>query len=414
MMKKDDKSLDFVIEGINAGYRPSIAAKLDKILKRAAKKGLDGILTYEISDTYVVESKSKVDKVPIKKPLIDVSVKGEIPKINGWKFVGKLTHDGAGDYVTVLSAPTMEVPKKFRKSKGTCDHCMKVRYRKDTFVISKDGKFMEIGRSCLKDFFPTVDVEWIVSYFKYVADMIKSGGEFEDYDDSVKSPKFRPIADLELILMVTNAVIREDGWMSGTAAKTIMENDPDAMVSPTSWAVESEVALKMGLRRRSKNEKELVLTDKDEEIAPKVIDFVKNEMYGDNDYVYNMKNFFSLDMVELRYIPFIASAVPAYTRSIEKRAEMKVKKKVSNFVGNIGDKISTDVEVIGSKYVSGYYGSSLLIRMVDSSGNTFTTFYSGYKLDPEIGDKFTIKGTIKAHKEFKGWKSTMLTRVRVI
>ena len=63
--------------------------------------------------------------------------------------------------------------------------------------------------------------------------------------------------------------------------------------------------------------------------------------------------------------------------------------------------------------INGYYGSSLLVKMVDDSGNTFTTFYSGYKFEPEVGDKFTIKGTVKAHKEFKGWKSTMLIRVKV-
>ena len=93
---------------------------------------------------------------------------------------------------------------------------------------------------------------------------------------------------------------------------------------------------------------------------------------------------------------------------------MKTKKKVSEFVGEIGEKITADIEVIGAKYVQSFYGRSLLVRMVDNDGNTFTTFYSGYKFEPEIGDKFTVKGTIKAHKEFKGWKSTMLTRVKVI
>jgi len=137
-------------------------------------------------------------------------------------------------------------------------------------------------------------------------------------------------------------------------------------------------------------------------------------MYGDNDYVYNMKNFFSNDIVDMRYIPFIASAVSAYTRSIEKEAEMKVMKGVSNFVGTIGDKITADVEVLAAKWVSSYYGSSLLVRMVDDVGNTFTTFYSGYKFEPKVGDKFTIKGTVKAHKEFKGWKNTMLTRVKMV
>ena len=409
MMRNTEKVLDFTTT-LNAGYRGMVSKKLDKILKRATKKGLDGLLTYEISDTYVVESKSKVDEVPVKTSKIDVTVKGEVPKINGWEFIGKLTHDGVGEFVTVLAAPDMEVPTKFRKSKGSCDHCKTARYRKDTFVISKDGKFMEIGRSCLKDFFPTVNIEWVVNYFKYVDDMLK-GGEFDEVDRS-RNMKFRPTADLELILMVTNAVIREDGWMSGTAVKKILENDPEALVSPTSSAISSVVSLKMGLRRLGKNEKELVLTEKDKEIVPKVIDFVKNDMFGDNDYVYNMKNFFSLDEVDLRYIPFIASAIPAYTRSLEKKAEMKIKKKVSEFVGEIGDKISADVEVIGSKMVNGFYGSTLLVRMADTDGNTFTTFYSGYNAEPEIGDKISISGTVKKHDIFKGWKSTVLKRVK--
>ena len=316
MMRNTEKVLDFTTT-LNAVYRGVVSNKLDKILKRATKKGLDGLLTYEISDTYVVESKSKVDEVPVKTSMIDVTVKGKVPKINGWEFIGKLTHDGVGEFVTVLAAPDMEIPTKFRKSKGSCDHCKTARYRKDTFVISKDGKFMEIGRSCLKDFFPTVNIEWVVNYFKYVDDMIK-GGEFDELDYS-RNKNFRPTADLELILMVTNAVIREDGWLSGTAVKKIRENDPEAEVSPTSSAIFSEVYLKMGLRRLGKNEKELALTEKDKEIVPKVIDFVKNDMFGDNDYVYNMKNFFSLNEVDMRYIPFIASAIPAYTRSLEKR-----------------------------------------------------------------------------------------------
>ena len=220
MMRNNDKSLDFTCT-ILACYRPAVAAKLDKILKRASKKGLDGLLTYEISDTYVVESKSKVDEVPVKKSFIDVTVKGEVPKINGWSFIGKLTHDGIGDFVTVLSTPGTKVPTKYRKSTGSCDHCNRARYRKDTFVISKKGKFMEIGRSCLKDFFPTVNIEWIVSYFKYVNDMLK-GGDFDGYyEDNGRNKKVRPTADLKLILMVTNAIIRESGWMSGTAVKKI-------------------------------------------------------------------------------------------------------------------------------------------------------------------------------------------------
>ena len=410
MMRNEGKTLDFV-STIPSCYRGLVSHKLDKIVARANKKGMDGMLTYTISDTYVVEERKHSKAVPVKKYVIDVSVKGEVPKIDGWTFVGKLTHDGAGDFVTVLAAPGMTVPTKYRKSTGGCDHCNRARYRKDTFVISKSGKFMEIGRSCLKDFFPTVNIEWIVNYFKYVGDMIDSG-EFDDFD-SFRGVKVTPTASLDFILMVSNAVIRRDGWMSATAANKIMEKDAEASIIPTSSEISHQLRLLLGFVTPTKYDSIIELTKKDEEIAPKVIDFVRNDMYGDDDYVYNMKNFFSLDEVELRYVPFVASGIAAYNRSIEKAAE-KSKKPVSNYVGTVGDKITKDVEVIGSKYVNGYYGSSLLVKMVDDDGNTLTTFYSGHKFEPEVGDKLTITGTVKDHKKFKGWKSTMLTRVKVV
>ena len=53
-------------------------------------------------------------------------------------------------------------------------------------------------------------------------------------------------------------------------------------------------------------------------------------------------------------------------------------KNLSGFIGKIGDKISVEnVKVVTSKYINGYYGSSLLIRMKDKDDNMITTFYSG-------------------------------------
>ena len=411
MMRNKVKSLDFV-STVPSCYGGAVSHKLNKIISRANKKGLEGMISYTVSDPYIVKKRNHPDAPIVENKVVDVTVKGEVPKINGWSFIGKLTHDGAGDFVTVLSAPGTKVPTKYRKSTGGCDHCNRARNRKDTFVISKGGKFMEIGRSCLKDFFPTVNIEWVVNYFKYVSDMLDSG-EFDDFD-SYRGKRVIPTASLDFILMVSNAVIRRDGWMSATAANKIMEKNKEVSIIPTSSEIRHQLHLLLGFITPSKYDSIIELTKKDEEIASKVIDFVRNDMYGDDDYVYNMKNFFSMDEVELRYVPFVSSGIASYNRSIEKIIEMKAKKAVSNYVGTVGEKITTDVEVTGSKHVSGFYGSSLLINMIDGLGNTFTTFYSGYKFEPEVGDKFTIKGTIKAHKKFKGWKSTMLTRVKVI
>jgi len=87
-------------------------------------------------------------------------------------------------------------------------------------------------------------------------------------------------------------------------------------------------------------------------------------------------------------------------------------KNLSGFIGKIGDKISVEnVKVVTSKYINGYYGSSLLIRMKDKDDNMITTFYSGQaNAKPEIGAKMNITGTVKKHDIYNEQKSTVITR----
>jgi len=395
------KQLDFT-NTIDACYANAAAHKLGKIITRADKKGLSGMIEFEISEPRL--ETNQVDRL-----VVDIAVSGIVPSIDGWEFVGKLTHD-AGDFVAVMTAPGMEIPSKYRDSTGECDHCGRIRNRKDTFVLLNDGEYQEVGRTCLKDFFPTVDVEWIIQYFNYIEEMVDYG---EDYDfGTERGVKVRPSALLTSILEISNAVIRRDGWMSKSAAEKIMDRDPDAFILPTAYTISSEMDIIIFGHRAPKNHVPLDITDTDKEIAEKVIDFVRNKMFGNNDYVYNMKNFFSSDTVETRYVPFVASAIAAYTRSVEKDVEKKATKAISTYVGTVGDKISAEVEVTMAKSVSSNFGQSMLYKFVDATGNTYSTFSSSYKFAPEIGDKLKISGTVKSHDEFKGFKSTMLKRVK--
>ena len=395
--------LDFT-KTIPASYAGAASHKLEKIITRANKKGLEGMLGFTISDPYIKETAVSGLEISV----VDIAVSGVVPQINGWDFIGKLTHD-AGDFVVVMTAPGKEIPSKYRNSTGECDHCGRIRNRKDTFVLLKDGEYQEVGRTCLKDFFPNIDVEWVVNYFNYIDEM-----QFDDdYDfDRERGAKVRPEALLTSILAISNAVIRRDGWMSKSAVEKILDKDPDALVAATAWTIREEMDIMLFGARPPKNHEALDITDLDKEIAEKVIDFVRNKMFGNNDYVYNMKNFFRGDSVETRYVSFVASAIPAYTRSVEKAAEKKATKAVSTHIGTVGDKITAEVEVTMAKPVSSHFGTSMLYKFVDANGNTYSTFSSSYKFAPEISDKLTISGEVKSHDEFKGFKSTMLKRVK--
>lgn len=91
-------------------------------------------------------------------------------------------------------------------------------------------------------------------------------------------------------------------------------------------------------------------------------------------------------------------------------------KTASEYVGNIGDKITATVMLVGIyKYKTHftYYGeTNYIYKFVDENGNTLVWKTAAWQ-DVEEGKTYSIKGTIKEHSEYKGDKQTTLTRCKV-
>ena len=98
---------------------------------------------------------------------------------------------------------------------------------------------------------------------------------------------------------------------------------------------------------------------------------------------------------------------------------------VSEYVGEVGQKITVDVTIdkISSfdTHYSYYGGVSYIYRFKDEEGNIYI-WKTSNSIDKESGDslvpmgegdKLTITGTVKEHKEYKGEKETILTRCKV-
>lgn len=117
-----------------------------------------------------------------------------------------------------------------------------------------------------------------------------------------------------------------------------------------------------------------------------------------------------------------------------KEAEIQAKRELSQYVGNVGDKLEIAVTVIyeaeyevpsfkgwGTDYIKVY-------GMEDENGNAIIWKTTGRLTKEHVydeyghtetlyahkGDKLTIKGTIKEHNEYKGQKQTLLNRVKLI
>lgn len=81
---------------------------------------------------------------------------------------------------------------------------------------------------------------------------------------------------------------------------------------------------------------------------------------------------------------------------------------VSEFQGNIGDRIEIELTVNKAIRLDGYYGPSTMHVMSDADGNVFV-WTTGSKSWSE-GSVKKVRGTIKDHKEYKNTKQTILTR----
>ena len=132
-----------------------------------------------------------------------------------------------------------------------------------------------------------------------------------------------------------------------------------------------------------------------------------------SDYIYNLKILLSKKVVEYKNIAILISAFAGYNKEMKKREAVKKESETikSEYVGNVGDKVSYDgirAEVVG-RYDT-QYGVNVIYRFV-IDGNILIWRTTGFI---NCNLPVSIRGTIKAHNDFRGVKQTELTRCRVV
>lgn len=92
--------------------------------------------------------------------------------------------------------------------------------------------------------------------------------------------------------------------------------------------------------------------------------------------------------------------------------------KDSNFIGVVGEKSLLILTVVDMKEMNTSYGDTTLYEMTDSNGNLFSKFGSiperfliSNHAEVEVGSIVEFKGTIKAHKEFRGVKTNVISTI---
>lgn len=330
---------------------------------------------------------------------------GAAPRLAGWTFAGVLATDPAVEGHMVRMAPGFDMPAFARTANPFhCDHCKTSRRRSETFLVRhEDGTWQQVGRNCLHDFTGN-DPKVVLSFFTMLADLRSSFSE-ESYRD------FAPrTVDLVTFTTAVRISMRLDGWCSRSKSREIdrpaTSDIAERMAFPTRGLYEQEEQRKFWEKK----------TDADVAFARAALEWLPSLWDGHHeseitDYVWNLRAATSRGVVSSRTAGLAASVVRMYERAMELVAQRQ--QAVNEYLGAEGETIRVQAKVTMVRWLDSDYGSKQLVKLQATTGQTATTFYSGSR-EFTVGEELVIAGRIKALKEYKGTKETVLTRVAAI
>ena len=135
-----------------------------------------------------------------------------------------------------------------------------------------------------------------------------------------------------------------------------------------------------------------------------------------SDYEWNLLAAVKSELVDHRSANLVASAIPSYRRYLGKQQEL-ASLPPSNHVGKVGERLVLTLKITRIFTHNGDFGCTFIHGLRDEAGNDFVWFGSTLLTSAdgskryEAGSTVTVKGTVKAHGEYKGRKQTTLSRV---
>lgn len=386
---------------LSTGEYAATVEKIEKINDRAEKRGFTGRLEVvgvprEKKSTHPLTGIETVETV------VDTQITGKAPSYAGFTFLARI--DRVGDTFTIATAPGVDHVDRALVHAGECDHCGFNRRRNNTYLVRNDetGETVNVGSTCIKDF-----LGWDASVVFFTQadlsedlDSLNFGGGYYERHFTV-----------DTVLATAVAATKAHGWVPASSYDDM----------PTKSVVSLALMPPMKLHPREKALLEAMAAFADEAVAHAAnvkAYILSDDFAGQSTYVENLKVLAAADVVTSKHFGLLASAPQAYARHLGQVAERKAqasKSEGSEWVGQVGDKkVLVEGTIEQVRYFHGDYGTTTIYKILSKEGNLFTWFSSNGALGDDEGVEVKITGTIKKHEEFKGTKTTVLTRCKVL
>lgn len=389
-------------------------SKLEKIIKRYNNKGANitfnvgkdliekGTLHYEDARTHTSTS------YPIDVKCKEVFVDGKY-KVNGWQFLGTIEFTSNGNIIRLAdSSFENKVPTKYLHTAKICEHCGKVRNRKDTYLIYNEdtNEFKQVGSTCLLEFTQGLDADVCASMMSCLDKFVELSDKNISADEFFFNDSYSGYGvNSEKIKKYAIALVKKYGYRR-------MQNNSGSAVDLSNFYFQT--GLPKELWQQLYGDLELA---SDEEVKA-IDDFAQQHVEEDNfGYMRNASLAWLNDTWESRDFGLVTSFVNTYLKNVakEEQRQKDLANKSNEYVGNVGDRITFKVSFARVLYVkdnslySYYAAASYTMEIVDTEGHTYV--WSASTNNINAGD--TITATVKAHKEYKDVKQTVITRGKV-
>lgn len=342
-------------------------------------------------------------------------------KYNGWRFVATLDHHDAGNVIRAFDTE-LTIPEKYKTCGPTCEHCNRIRTRKDTYLVYNDDtqEFKQVGKSCLQEFTNGLSAENI-AFFVSIYEAFESSGGYS-------GPSYNRYTEVDAFLRYSFECYKHWGYQKSAAS---LEGDvPRGYRSTKDRACDYYYINRAfpAVREQLQAEMDEVGFDANSEYAVSnttaALEWIRSideDERRTNEYLRNLYVVSSDMYTDYRSLGILASLTVAYLRHIKKIAAYEKKqketeeiRKVSEHVGKVGERI----EVACTSFVcksswEGPFGTTYLYSFNDTTNNVYIWYASSPVLATDEERIVSVKGTVKEHSSFNGIKQTVLTRCKV-
>ena len=397
--------------------------KLNKLIKRSKKLNSEPIGFKTINTILIPIKDEDGNDTGGSETFFEIEVIGAAPKLEGWNFIGTIDHnrDDAGNVVNLFrNVPGKSIPHKYNDVGTDFDHCGKNIYRKDTFIVEKDGDTKQVGRSCLKDFLGHRSPEQVAAYAEWI--MALEGTLTNLEEECGRGYRIDPTYLRDEIFVWAAAAVRERGFVSKTAVNNGFHGVTTSSVIYGNLNPHL-IIRQPGGREEFKRLYKVTQIDEDKVTAKETIDWIKTNQ-GESDFIFNLKQLVKLDQVKGKHFGFISAAINSYIKERDKIVyEKKQKEEIVNEpIGILGERVTFKAEVINVRNYQGtsfnYHDSGVrsIYTMKTTDNKVVVWFSTPGKM--EKGKIVTVTGTIEKsefndYAPFSGCLKTIIKRGRI-